>query len=201
MLNLSKDEVDKMMKIPGDVRGTILKGHFEYVKDLKGEEGVRLVEKRLEELGYPLRLKELIENKWYPESLACLFVLVCVEIFNWDQGDVRKMAYESPKYSFIVKLLMQHFVKIEKSFKMAPFYWRKHFNFSRMEVGGFSEKEKCGIIRLVDFHKYHPLICEYHRAYFQKIAEMMLGQRKVRVEHPKCLFREDNCEEFKIIWE
>lgn len=201
MFKLSKEEVDKMMKIPGNVKGTILKGHFNYIRDLKGDKGVKLVEERLESLGYPLKEKEVEESKWYSEALACLFVLVCVEIFNWTQEDVRKMAYESPKYSFIVKLLMQHFVKIEKSFKMAPFYWRKHFDFSRMEVGGFSEKEKYGIIRLVDFHKYHPLICEYHRAYFQKIAEMMLGQRKVRVEHPKCLFREDDCEEFKIIWE
>lgn len=201
MLQLSKEEVDKMMKIKGNVKGVILKGHFDYIRDLKGEEGIKKVEKRLLELGYPIDHKKIKEGKWYPEALACLIVLVCAEVFNWNQEGVRKMAYESPKYSFIVKVLMQHFVKIEKSFKMAPIYWRKHFDFSRMEVGGFSEKEKFGIIRLVDFHKYHPLICEYHRAYFQKIAEIMLGQRKVRVSHTKCLFREDDCEEFKIIWE
>lgn len=201
MIILQKKEIDKMMLIKGNVKGAILKGHFDYIKDVKGEEGVRLIEKRLKDLGYLLDHNKIDDTKWYQESLACLVVLVCAEVFNWTQKEVREMAYQSPKYSFIVKLLMQHFVKIEKSFKMAPIYWRKHFDFSQMEVVGFNEKEKYGIIRLKNFHKYHPLICEYHRAYFKKIAEIMLGQVKVQVGHPKCLFRGDDYEEFKIIWQ
>ena len=51
-----------------------------------------------------------------------------------------------------------------------------------------------------NFHKYHPLICIYHQAYFQKIAEIMIAEKKVKVEHTKCLFRGDSYEEFKIIW-
>jgi hypothetical protein len=201
MIMLSKEKVDEMMKLKGNVKGVILKGHFDYIRDLKGEKGIVLVEKRLKELGYPTKAKEIIPTNWYSEALACLIVLVCAEVFNWNQEDVREMAYQSPKYSFIVKLLMQHFVDIEKSFKLAPIYWRKNFDFAKMEVGGFNKKEKYGIIRLVNFHKYHPLICEYHRAYFKKIAEIMLGQRKVEVLHSKCLFRGDDCEEFKITWE
>lgn len=200
MLTLQKEEVKKMMEIKGNVKGAILKGHFDYIRDLKGEKGVKAIEEKLRELGYPLKSEEIDDTKWYQESMACLIVLICAELFDWTQKEIREMAYQSPKYSFIVRLLMQHFVKIEKSFKMAPIYWRKHFDFSEMEVAGFSEKEKYGIIRLKNFHKYHPLICEYHRAYFKKIAEIMLGQKKVEVEHPKCLFREDPYEEFKIIW-
>ncbi len=201
MIILNKKEVDEMMSLKGNVKGAILKGHFDYVRDIKGEKGIELVEKRLEELGYPVDHRKIDDTKWYQEALACLIVLVCVEVFKWTQKEVREMAYQSPKYSFIVRLLMQHFPIIEKSFKLAPVYWRKNFDFARMEVAGFNEKEKYGIIQLKDFHKYHPLICEYHRAYFKKIAEMMLGQRKVEVDHPKCLFRGDSWEEFKIRWE
>jgi len=201
MIILSKEEIEKMMSVEGNVKGVILKGHFDYIRDLKGEKGVLLVERKLKELGYPLSHKEVDTAKWYQESLACLVLLVCAELFCWSQKDIREMAYQSPKYSFIVRLLMQNFIKIEKSFKMAPIYWRKHFDFSEMEVIGFNEEEKYGIVRLKNFHKYHPLICEYHRAYFKKIAEIMLGQRKTKVEHPKCLFRGDSFEDFKIIWE
>ena len=83
MIMLSKEKVDEMMKLKGNVKGVILKGHFDYIRDLKGEKGIVLVEKRLEELGYPIKAKEIIPTNWYSEALACLIVLVCTEVFNW----------------------------------------------------------------------------------------------------------------------
>jgi hypothetical protein len=200
MITLLKKEIDEMMKLKGNVKGVILKGHFDYIRDLKGEEGVKLVENRLEELGYPLEINKIDVIKWYPEAHSCLVIMVAAETFNWSKEDVFKMAYEAPKYSFIVKLLMQHFVKIEKTFHMVPRYWRQNFDFSEMETVGFNEKEKYGIIRIKNYHKYHPLICVYHQGYFQKIAEIMLGQSKVNVEHTKCLFEGNLYEEYKITW-
>lgn len=198
MIAIKQKEIDKMMKLKGNVKGIILKGHFDYIRDLKGEKGVKTIEKRMEELGYPINPEKINPLKWYSQALSCLIILSSAEIFKWDKKDVFKMAYEASKHSFIVKLLMQYFIKIEKTFKMTPIYWRKHFDFSQLQTADFSEKEKYGIIRLKDFHKYHPLICEYHRGYFTKIAEIMLGQRKVNVEHTKCLFKRDPYEEFKI---
>jgi len=200
MLTLKKEEVDKMMKLKGNVIGVILQGHFDYIRDLKGENGVKAVEARLKELGYPLKAENIINVKWYPESIACLITLVSVEVFGWDRKDVFEMAYQAPRYSFVVKLLMQHFLQIEKNFRMAPTYWHKHFDFSEMETAGFSEKEKYGIIMIKDFHKYHPLICVYHQGYFTRITELMLGSKEVKVNHTRCLFKGDPYEEFKITW-
>jgi len=200
MIKLTKEEVNRLMKLKGNVKGAILKGHFDYIKDLKGEEGVEQVERRIKELGCSVKAKDIDKIRWYSEGLSCLVVLVAAELFKWEAQDVFKMAFEAPKYSFIVKLLMQHFAKIEKSFKMVPKYWRQHFDFSEMETAGFNEKEKYGIIRIKNFHKYHPLICVYHQAYFQKIAEIMIAEKKAKVEHTKCLFKDDPYEEFKITW-
>ncbi len=109
----------------------------------------------MKELGYPIDHQKIDDRGWYPEALACLIILVCAEVFKWTQKEVREMAYQSPKYSFIVKVLMTHFSNIEKNFKLAPFYLRRHFDFSKMEVAGFNMEEKYGIIRLKDFHKWH----------------------------------------------
>jgi hypothetical protein len=200
MATFKKEEVDKMMEEEGNVKGTILQAHFDYIRDIKGDKGVEMVERRLEKLGYPVKAKDINNVKWYSEALACLILLVCVEVFDWGEKEVFEMAYEAPKYNFIVKLLMQHFIKAEKSFKMAPKYWKKHFDFSEMETVGFDEKGKRGTIRIKDFHKYHPLVCVYHKGYFSKVAEMMLGQKNVKVDHTECLLKDGPYEEFKLTW-
>lgn len=200
MVSLNKKEVEEIMKLGGNVRGVIIEGHFAYIRDLKGEDGVRTVERRLEELGYPFKAGDVVNVKWYSEALACLIILAAAEIFKWEDKNVFEMAYQSPKYSFVVKILMQHFLDIEKSFAKIPDYWQKNFDFGEMEVIGFSTKEKYGIIKIKDFHKYHPLICIYHEGYFTKLAELMLGSKKVKIKHTECLFRNDPYEEFKINW-
>lgn len=201
-IRLKKEEVDEMMKLKGNVRGNILRGHFNYIKELKGEEEVNMILERLKELGYPVNPAEFTTAKWYPEALSCLIILVTAEVFQWEEKDVFQMAYDSAKYSLVVRIFMRYLLNIEKVFKEVSRYWRQHFDFGEMKVIDFNEKEKFGIIRLYGYHKYHPLICIYHQGYFTKIAELAVASKKVKVEHPKCLFSgNENYEEFKIIWE
>lgn len=199
-LQLKKEEVDKMMNLKGNVRGNILMGHFAYIEEKKGKEGIEKVKKRLAELGYSINENEIITTKWYPEALSCLIILVFAEIYNLDERGVFEMAYNSAKYSLVIRLFMQYFLNIEKVFRTVSSIWRKHFDFGEMKVIEFDNKKKFGLIRLYGFHKYHPLICTYHRGYFTKIAELALGSKNLKVEHPKCFFDNYNYEEFKIIW-
>jgi len=198
---LTKEEADRIMKIKGNVRGSILKGHFLYIEELKGKEGIELLKNKLKEIGYPVNPEDLNFSKWYPEALSCLIILAAVDVFNWEEKDVFEMAYQSAKYSIVVKLLMRYFLNIEKVFREVSSFWRKHFDFGEMKVIEFNLEKKFGIIRLYGYGKYHPLICVYHQGYFTKIAELALGKKTVKVEHPICLFNGYNYEEFKIIWE
>lgn len=204
---LTKERADRLMSLKGNLRGGFFAGHFKYVKDLKGEEGIKKVEKKLAELGYPLKEKEISNVKWYPEALACLMVLVTKEVFNLTKEDIFEMGKKSPRYSFIVRLLMSHFLKPERSFKEAPRYWRENYDFGEMKTIGFNEKEKYGLISIKNFRtskdadKYDPLICIYHEGYFLGIAQMAIPGKKVKIEHTKCLFNNQDQEEFKISWE
>lgn len=201
MLKLEKREVDEMMKLKGNVRGHILKGHFDYIEDKNGQEGVLVVEKRLEELGYPIKAAEIKKENWYSEALSCLIIITYAEVFNSAEKKVFEMAYKSSRYSIIVKLLLHYFISLEKSFGQTPIFWRKHFDFAELKPMSLDVKEKYFIFRILDFHKYHPLLCEYHKGYFKSMAELMTGSEKVKVEHTKCLFGGDPYEEFKISWE
>lgn len=197
---LKKEEVDEMMKLKGNARGNILKEHFTYIKELKGEEGVEKVKKRLTELGYPLNDMNFSISKWYPEAFSCLIILVFAEIYRLSKKEIFEMAYNSAKYSLVVRLFMHYFLNIEKVFRSVASLWRKHFDFGEMKVIEFDDEKKFGIIRLYGYNKYHPLICIYHIGYFTKIAEIALASKKAKVEHTKCLFDGSNYEEFKITW-
>ncbi len=196
----TKEEVDKIMKLKGNVRGNILRGHFSYIEEQKGKKGVEKVKNRLAELGYPVNEKELETTKWYPEALSCLIILVFAEIYNLNEKDVFEMAYYSAKYSLVIRLFMHYFLDIEKVFRAVSAMWRKHFDFGEMKVAEFDKENKFGIIRLYGYHKYHPLLCIYHSGYFTRIAEIAVGQKKVKIEHSKCMFNGYNFEEYKIIW-
>ena len=47
---MTKEEVDEIMKIPGNVRGAILQTHAVYIEHKKGREGVKMLEEKLKEL-------------------------------------------------------------------------------------------------------------------------------------------------------
>jgi hypothetical protein len=200
-VKVTKEEADRLMKIPGNTRGAVLHGHFDYIRNSKGEKGLKAVEQRLEELGYPIKAKEIVNLKWYSEALSNLIVLVYADIFQLEEKDIFEMAYQAPSYSLVVKLLMRHLIGLEKVFKEIPRYWRENFDFSKLETTEFNLKEKWAVLRLKGYHKYHPLSsCVYFQGYFLRIGEMVYNQGKIKVEHTKCLFKDDPYEEFKITW-
>jgi len=198
-VKLTKKEADRIMKIKGNTRGITFKTGTEYMLKRKGKKGLTMVEKRLTELGYPVKLKKISPFKWYSLALDCLVLLVVLEVFGWGEKEAFNMGYESPLSSIFTKILMQFLVP-NKFKKLASNYWRKYFDFGKLEIVNYSEKEKYGIIRLNGWRKYHPLICLYNQGYFLRIIEMGLIKGKVKVEHTKCLFRNDPYEEFRAIW-
>jgi len=197
---LTKEEADRMMSVKGNVRGNIIKAHFTHIKKTKGAEAVLEVEKKTTEIGYPVKTSEIDPKKWYPEALSCLIILSSAEVFKLDEKGIFDLAYESSKYSFVVKFLMKYVLSPEKVIKEVPSYWKRSFDFSQMEVVDFNEQEKYVTILIKGFQKYHPLICEYHKGYFTKIAEITFNSKEVKVSHTNCLFWSDPYEEFKITW-
>jgi len=204
---ITKEFADNLMTLKGNIRGGFFVSHFRYVKNLKGDEGVKLVEERLERLGYPTKEKEVSNVKWYPEALASLMILATAEVFNLTKEDVFQMGKESIKTSFIIRVLMSHFLNLEKAFKEAPKYWRKNYDFGNVEIIGFGEKEKHCTISIKNFRlakdaeKHHPWTCVYHTGYFSGIIEMLLPNKKIKIKHEKCFFSGQDEMEFKITWD
>ncbi|PIR71678.1 MAG: hypothetical protein COX89_00535 [Candidatus Nealsonbacteria bacterium CG_4_10_14_0_2_um_filter_37_10] len=194
-----KEEANRLMKIKGNARGVTLQTHAEYILYKKGDEGLRRVEEKLKELGYPLKFKEVRPLKWYPEGLGVLVLLVAKEIFNWSKSDIFDMGNSAPKYSFVVKLLLKYFLSPRRSFQESPKYWRKHYDFGELETGEFNEKEKYLIVREKGY-KFHPIACIFHSGYFLRIAQYVIKSEKITIEETKCMFKGDPYHEFIIRW-
>lgn len=195
-----KEESAKLMEIKGNVRGEVLRVNVAYIKFREGEEGLVLVEEKLKELGFPLKLKGFKSLKWYPESLSVLIILIAKEIFNWKDKDIFEMGNSAPKSSFIVQLLMRNFLSSRKSFEESPKYWKAHFDFGELETYEFNEEEKYFTI-LIKGYKFHPIMCIYYSGYFLRIAQLFIKSEKITVEETKCVFKGDPYHEYIIKWQ
>jgi hypothetical protein len=195
-----KKEADEIMKIKGNVRGVVFQTHAAYIKQREGEKGVAAVEKKMEDLGYPVEFKNIKPFSWYQEALSALVILVAKEIFDWSEADIFDMGSSAPKYSLIVKLLMKYFLSLGQTIGQSPKYWAKHYDFGRLESCQFDSKNKSAIIRIYDY-KNHPLVCIFFKGYFSRIVSYATKNRKIDVEETKCPFRGDNYHEYSIKWE
>lgn len=195
-----KNLADRIIKNPTKVMGVVFKTHNISLVNLEGKEAPQKVEKKMAELGYPLKFSEIKTFNFYPLGLADLVVVVAKYIFSWDDKKVFEMGKMAPQYSFIAKVVMRYFLSIKQSFLAAPSYWRKHFTKGTLEPYFLSETQKKAVLRLKT-EMTCPTMCVFYRGYFQRIVEFIVRSKKITVEETKCTFRGDPFHEFTITWE
>jgi predicted hydrocarbon binding protein len=196
---ITKEEADRLMAIPGNVRGAIFLTNSEYIRKRGGEEGIKEIEERLKELDHPFLFKNIKQMEYYPEGISVLVILLAIELLNLDEEDVFEMGKAAAKLSVFMKILTKYFISIKKCFEESPRYWQKHFDFGRIEIVEFNEVKKYGIFR-VRGYKFHPIMCTYHRGYFLQIAQLAVGRQTARIEETKCMFKGDPYHEYLIKW-
>ncbi len=197
---MTKEEITKLIKVPGKVRGQPFITDIEYLKNKVGEEGVVLLKKKIKEWGDLFDYEKIETMEWYPIGFRVLSLLAIKETFNWGDKEIFDLGNAAPKHSFIVKLLMKYFLSPLRTFQESPKYWEKHYNIGGVECVELNEKKKYGIVRVKNF-KIHPIFCIFHRGYFLRLAQYVLKSDKITIEETKCMFKEDPYHEFLIKWE
>jgi hypothetical protein len=197
-LNLEKEAVE-LAKIRGNVRGVVFQTHASYIRQREGDAGLVNVEKKMEELGQPIKFRDIKPFSWNRTASSVLVILVAKKLFNWTDKDIFEMGNSAPKYSFTVKMLMKYFLSSEKTFEESPKYWEKHYDTGKIEPFKYSAVEKIYVLRLHDF-KINPVLCEYFRGYFIRIGQLT-QKGKITGEQVKCVFKGDPYCEYIIRWE
>jgi len=197
---LTKNEIENLIKKPGQARGVVFVTDAKYILNRKGEDGLRLVEERTKEWGHFIDYRNIRNMEWYPIGLRALSLLAVKEVFNWTDKHIEDMGYSAPSYSFIVKLLMKYFLTLKQTYEKSPAYWVKHYNVGRLKAPEYNEEGKYCVLQLRDF-KIHPILCSYYKGYFRKIAELGARQKIISCEEVKCAFKGDGYDEYVIRWE
>ncbi len=193
-----KKEAEELVQKKGSVKGEAFRTQTEYIRRCKGEEGLKKVLKKMEEMGYPFEIKKLKYQQWYPEALDVLLILTAKEIFSWKDEDIFKMGYSAPRQSFIIKLSAQHLFSIKSITKAASTLWKKHFDFGNLKVELDEEKKRIKVI--IEEYKIHPVMCKFFEGYFLSVFELCTKSEKVRIEEIKCAFKGDSAHEYLMEW-
>lgn len=195
-----KKEIDEIMTKKGNVKGEVLRDHFLYIKYKEGEEGVKKLEKLLEEYGYPLKFLEINQLEWYKDAYCGLILFLVKEFFNWEDKSFIEMGEGVTKYSFIVtKILLRYFISIDYLLNKAPKLWKKHLDFGELKVEEFNRNEKYAILKIKDYD-IHPLTCLYQAGYYKGLFKYVVSEKNVVVKEEKCIYRGDHFHLYKISW-
>jgi len=200
-VKVTKKEADRLMKIEDQTKGVIVKTLADYIIEKKGEKGIKMVEKRLKELGYPMKFKECSTYTWYPGSFDALITLVILEVFSWDEKKAYDIGYDSlVVHSLGAKLLLTRFVSLELAMKNAQKFWHFFSYLGEVKFTKYDIDKSWAILRLDNYTKIHPLEYDYVRGSLAKILEIMTNSKKVNIEQTKSLYHNDTYDEFKITW-
>ncbi len=193
-----QETADEMMKATTKVLGGVLETHVKYILYKEGPEGLKKVEDKMAELGYPTFFKEIKNFEYYPIGIVSLPAVIAKTIFSWSDKDIFEMGSSAPKYSAVIKLMLKYFVSAKKIVKEAPKYWKKHNTEGELTCD-LDENKKRVVIRL-KFNPLHPLFCIFFQGYFLRMFQFVNLSEKLNIQETKCLFKGDKYHEFIISW-
>ncbi|MCP6719277.1 MAG: hypothetical protein KJI71_03540 [Patescibacteria group bacterium] len=198
---ITKETIQKLMAVKGEVRGVVFKTDGEYVLKEKGEEGLRKLEEELKKLGTPIKYKEIKTMAFYPVGLRIISILAIKKVFDFDNERIKDMGLFATKISLIIKLFIRYFLSIQRVFfKEAPKIWKKHWTIGEMVPIELNEDQKYAILKIKDFN-LHPIYCYYLRGYLSGILKMLVKTSKVISQETKCSFQEGKDHEYLLKWE
>jgi histidyl-tRNA synthetase len=76
MEEIKKEELDKLMKIEGEIKGVAFQADAKYILEKEGEEGLKKLEKRVKEFGYPIDYRTVRALNFYPIGLRVISLLL-----------------------------------------------------------------------------------------------------------------------------
>ncbi len=196
-----KETIDALMKKKGNTKGSELITFSKYITAKYGEEGIKKIESKLKEFGYSFEFDDVKElGEWYSEGLNVSVILIAKEIFGWTKQDFFELGYTSPKYSFLVKILMKYFVTLKAFVDEGRSYWNKFMDVGDFEGTELDEEKKYCVLRLSNYD-FHPDMCEYYRGFLLKISENVVKGKNIKMEEVKCIYRSDPYHEYLVSWE
>ncbi len=194
--DLNKERVEEIMKIEGEARGAAIKTDWSFVKDKFGEEGIKKIEKRMAELGHPLKYEEIKTMSFYPLGIDLLSILVIGKAFSFEEKDFVDMGRKAFRFSIFLKLFLRYFTSLEKMAEQAPKMFKKHYSIGSLRMKEIEEKKAVVTLKNFDVHKVY---CLTLQGYLPEVTSMVLN-KEIKCEEVACTHEGDSYHEFVLTW-
>ncbi|MBU4351024.1 hypothetical protein L6250_00545 [Candidatus Parcubacteria bacterium] len=195
---ITREKAKQLMSIPGEARGVNLKVDWEFILKKEGKDGLKKLEDKMAELGYPLRYEDIKTMDFYPLGLDVISMVAIRDVFNYDGKKFIEMGEAAPKLSIFLKVFLKYFVSAKQALDESPQMWRRHYSIGDLNIIEFNEDKGYAVIRLENF-KLHKIHCYNLLGYFSKIIEMIV-KAKVSAEERKCVFDGNDYHEYFFKW-
>ena len=195
---ISKEELEKLIKIKGEMRGAGIKEVAAFVLKEEGKEGLKKLEDTMEKLGYPLKFKEINIMQFYPLTLSAILEITVKRLFNYDDNKLQEMGRFNAKLGLVITFLIKYLISLDKATKEVQTMWKRYYTVGELTTTEYDKKKRYVILRLENF-AVHPVYCQIFRGYFSAILEIIV-KSKVNCQETKCSFRGDQYHEFLLKW-
>jgi predicted hydrocarbon binding protein len=197
---ISKEELENLKKIRGEVKGMGMKTHVDFVRKKEGEKGVKKLEEAMRELGHPIEYKKLKALGLYPLWWEALTLRVMQELFRYDDEKFVEVGEFHAKDSVVIRVFVKYFISIESVAKNISKVWEKYFTEpGEFTVEEFDKEKKSAVFRIKGFD-FHPLHCQINRGIFSALTELLTKSRSVVCQETKCVYKGDEYDEFLVTW-
>lgn len=195
---ISTKEIKELMALKGEVKGTGIKTHGEFVLKEEGVKGVKKLEDALANLGYPIKFEEIKSTDPCPFGVEALILLTIQRIFGYDDKKFNEMGRFHAKSSLIIRLFMKYFVSLERMAEEGPRIWKRYFSQGNLKAVEVDKQKKRIIFRVENFY-FHPLHCQILKGSIPTIVQMVV-RTKISCQETKCVHRGDQYHEFLMEW-
>ncbi|PIP23375.1 MAG: hypothetical protein COX90_03545 [Candidatus Nealsonbacteria bacterium CG_4_10_14_0_2_um_filter_38_17] len=125
--NISKEEADKIMAAPGEIRGLAIKANWDYLRKVKGPEVVLIIEEEFIRLGYPFPYKGIKILSFYSAGYDALLLLMLERFFHVQEDGFVEMGADGVKSSILMKVVIKYFASVEKAVIQAVKIWPRYY--------------------------------------------------------------------------
>jgi len=200
---ISKEELEKIMKIKGKVRGLSLKNYGRYILREHKEEGLKKVEEVTLNLGCPIKYEKLKAMSFYPLWWSVVTLVILEKIFHYDEQKFQEMGRFCFKFPNLLRIWAKYLVSLEKGAKSGPEMYKMMVTVGELTAPEYSKEKRYMVIRMKDFPIYpidSPRIyCHFLTGYFCSALQMVTGKH-VTGEEVKCVYKGNKYHEFLVKW-
>ncbi len=196
---ISKEEVKKITRIKGKVRGMGMKTHAEFIVKKKGEESLKKLEDAMVNIGHPVKYKSLRAFHFYPLSLEALTLVMIEKLFHFRDEEFQELGKFHARNSVVIRTFLRYFLSIDTVAENIAKVWRRYFTEpGEFKVIEFDKEKRRAIFRIENFD-FHPIHCQINIGIFIALIKL-LTKSEASCKETKCVYKNDEYDEFLVEW-